>query len=90
MTLGLLPDLLGDWYHSHNNTAYNETEKRRVYIYSPTDALTDYKDVETHAAEAKRLGFHVALEKYENSAHVAHIRKDEGRYWEIVRKTIEG
>jgi hypothetical protein len=90
MALGLLPNSLRDWYKSHNNDAENRTEVRRVYIYSPADALIDFKDVETHAAEAKTKGFSVALEKYERSAHVAHLRKDESRYWEIVRRTMEG
>lgn len=90
MALGLLPNSLGDWYKSHNNDAGNAAEVRRVYIYSPTDTLTDYKDVETHAAEAKTKGFSPALEKYEGSAHVAHLRKDESRYWDIVRRTVEG
>ena len=62
---------------------------RRVYIYSSTDALTDYRDVETHAAEAETKGFSVALEKFKGSAHVAHQRKDESRYWDIVKRTIE-
>jgi hypothetical protein len=90
MALGLLPNSLEDWYKSHNNMVGNTTEMRRVYIYSPNDALTDYRDVESHAAEAKSKGFSVALEKYENSAHVAHLRKDESRYWKIVRRTLEG
>lgn len=90
MALGLLPNSLAGWYKSHNKHAGNTAEVRRVYIYSPTDSLTNYKDVETHAAEAKTQGFSVALEKYENSAHVAHLRKDESRYWETVRRTVEG
>ncbi|KAJ4294348.1 hypothetical protein N0V90_008038 [Kalmusia sp. IMI 367209] len=90
MSLGLLPDSLGNWSKSHNEDVGNTAEVRRVYIYSPTDALTDYKDVETHAAEAKAKGFSVALEKYEGSAHVAHLRKDETRYWDIVKRTMEG
>ncbi|KAH8772512.1 hypothetical protein F5883DRAFT_548785 [Diaporthe sp. PMI_573] len=90
MALGLLPNSLADWYKSHNNDPGNTAEVRRVYIYSSTDTLTDHKDVETHAAEAKGKGFSVALEKYEGSAHVAHIRKDETRYWDIVRRAMEG
>jgi hypothetical protein len=90
MALGFLPNSLGEWYRSHNNDAGNTAEVRRVYIYTPTDALIDYKDVEAHAAEAKTKGFSVAVEKYERSAHVAHVRKDEQRYWEIVRRTMEG
>jgi len=90
MALGLLPNSLRDWYKSHNNSPGNTAEVRRVYIYSSTDTLTDYKDVEAHATEAKAKGFSAALEEYEHSAHVSHLRKDESRYWEIVRKTMEG
>ncbi|KAH8166374.1 hypothetical protein CIB48_g1853 [Xylaria polymorpha] len=68
----------------------NAAEVRRVYIYSPGDALIDYRDVEAHAAEAESRGFSVALERYEGSAHVAHVRKDEGRYWEIVERIVAG
>ncbi|KAI1763345.1 hypothetical protein GGR53DRAFT_497719 [Hypoxylon sp. FL1150] len=89
IALGLLPDSLGDWGKAHNGTG-NAAEVRRAYIYSPSDALIDYKAVEAHAAEAKSKGFSVALERYEDSAHVAHLRKDEIRYWEVVRRTMEG
>jgi len=90
MALGLLPNLLADGFKSHNKDERNTTEMRRVYIYSPTDTLTDYEDVETHAAEAATKGFSVALEKFKGSAHVSHLRIDENRYWEIVKRTIEG
>jgi hypothetical protein len=89
MALGLLPNLLTDGYTSHNYHESNKTEMRRAYIYSAADALTDHKDVEAHAAEAESKGFATALEKYKGSAHVAHSRKDEERYWEIVKRTIE-
>ncbi|KAI1323765.1 hypothetical protein F5Y16DRAFT_403099 [Xylariaceae sp. FL0255] len=89
MALGLLPDSLGDWSKAHNETQ-NKTEMRRVYIYSASDELIGYEDVEAHAAEAKTKGFSVALEKYDGSAHVAHLRKDEARYWKIVRNIVEG
>ncbi|KAI6091640.1 hypothetical protein F4821DRAFT_188934 [Hypoxylon rubiginosum] len=85
---GFLPDSLSDWGKTHNDTG-NKNEVRRVYIYSPSDALIDYKAVEAHAAEAKSKGFSVVLERYEGSAHVAHLRKDESRYWEIVRRIME-
>ncbi|KAI2601821.1 hypothetical protein GGR54DRAFT_626797 [Hypoxylon sp. NC1633] len=88
MALGLLPDSLGDWGKAHNESG-NTAEMRRVYIYSPSDALIDYKAVEAHAADAQSKGFSVTLERYEGTAHVAHLRKDEGRYWEIVRRIME-
>lgn len=89
IALGLLHDSLGDWGKTHNDTG-NMAEVRRVYIYSPIDALVDYEAVEAHAADAKTKGFSAALEKFEGSAHVSHLRKDESRYWEIVRRIMEG
>ncbi|KAI0396314.1 hypothetical protein F5Y17DRAFT_115306 [Xylariaceae sp. FL0594] len=89
IALGLLPDRLADWGRTHNE-AGNGAEVRRVYIYSASDKLIDYKAVEAHAAEAKRRGFKVSMERFEGSAHVAHVRKDESRYWAIVRRIVEG
>ncbi|CAH0020755.1 unnamed protein product [Clonostachys rhizophaga] len=79
----------GDWAKAHNNKAV-ETEARRVYIYSGTDVLIDDKGVESHAADAEAKGFSVKLEKFQDSAHVTHARKDEHRYWEIVKRTWGG
>jgi pimeloyl-ACP methyl ester carboxylesterase len=90
MALGWLPNSLGNWYKSHNEDVGNSAEVRRVYIYSAADTLTDHKDVEMHATKARASGFSVALEKFEGSAHVAHLRKDETRYWDIVKRTVEG
>lgn len=89
MALGVLPDTLDNWYSSHNNHLGNTSEIRRVYIYSPTDTLIDYKDVELHAAEAKTKGFSVELVEYKDSAHVAHLRQDENRYWGSIAKAME-
>ncbi|KAI1114133.1 hypothetical protein F5Y14DRAFT_415577 [Nemania sp. NC0429] len=89
IALGLLPDSLSDWGKTHND-AGNTAELRRAYIYSAADALVDYKAVEAHAADAKTKGFSVTLEKFEGSAHVAHLRKDERRYWGIVKRIMEG
>ncbi|KAK7216186.1 hypothetical protein V2G26_004189 [Clonostachys chloroleuca] len=79
----------GDWAKAHSNKTV-ETEARHVYIYSDTDVLIDDKGVESHAADAEAKGFSVRLERFEDSAHVAHARKDEHRYWDIVKKTWGG
>ncbi|KAK5634240.1 hypothetical protein RRF57_009954 [Xylaria bambusicola] len=89
IALGLMPDWLSHWGKTHNDTN-NMAEMRRVYIYSPSDALINYKVVEAHAVEAKAKGFSILLERYEGSAHVAHVRKDDTRYWKIVRRLMEG
>lgn len=75
---------------SHNDRAANAAESRRAYIYSEEDALVDPRDVEEHAASAVRGGFVVAaVEKFAGSAHVAHVRADEARYWGVVKKAWE-
>ncbi|KAI1177718.1 hypothetical protein F4777DRAFT_541076 [Nemania sp. FL0916] len=95
IALGFSRDVLRDWGSTHNNNSSNgdggnAAEVRRVYIYSRSDALIDYRDVEAHAAEAESRGFSVALERYEGSAHVAHVRRDERRYWDIVERIVKG
>lgn len=70
------------------NTA--QAELRRTYVYGEGDKLVDWRDVEAHAAEAERKGFAVRREKFEGSAHVAHVRVDPDRYWRVVTETWEG
>lgn len=74
---------------AHNVKAKNQTETRRTYIYSKEDKLVDYKDIEEHAAQARERGYQVTLEEFKGTAHVAHTRGDEARYWSIVRDTWE-
>ncbi|PSN69961.1 hypothetical protein BS50DRAFT_301432 [Corynespora cassiicola Philippines] len=89
VALGLIHNSVGSWYKSHNEDVGNTAEIRRVYIYSASDAITEYKDVEAHAVEAKTRGFSVSMEKYEGSAHVSHVRKDADRYRDIVKRIMK-
>ena len=61
---------------------------RRCYIYSDTDDLINYKDVETHAADAERNDWTVYKEEFEGAAHVGHMRADPIRYWSIVKSLL--
>lgn len=90
ISLGILPNSLDDWGRAHKDHAGNRAEVRRAYIYSRADALIDYRSVENHAADAGAKGFDVSLEEYNGSAHVSHLRKDEARYWDIVRRVVVG
>ncbi|KAK9234236.1 hypothetical protein V1525DRAFT_459583 [Lipomyces kononenkoae] len=88
IVLGIRPDWLAVWGRTHND-AKRKLEVRRTYIYSETDTLVGYKDIETHANAATSHGFEVRMETFEGSAHVSHARKDENRYWAVVRDTWE-
>ena len=61
----------------------------RCYIYSETDALVDWKDVESHGRDAEQKGWIVLREKYDDSPHVGHMRTDVARYWKAVETVIQ-
>lgn len=90
ISLSVVPNSLDDWGRAHNDHEGNGAKVRRAYIYSRADALIYYRSVESHAADARAKGFDVLLEKYDGSAYVSHLRKDEARYWEIVRTVVVG
>lgn len=65
----------------------------RMYIYSDTDELIPWRDVEEHAEQAQRALKNtvaggvpiVRKEKFEGSKHVSHAVVDPERYWRIVQ-----
>lgn len=77
-------------YSASHNDPVRVREARRAYIYSEEDELVGADAVEDHAAEAEAKGFKVRTERFAGSKHVAHVRLDETRYWEVVEQTWEG
>ena len=72
----------------HNDRALAR-QTNRSYIYSREDVMVDWRHVEEHAREATARGIPSRMERYEGSAHVAHMRSDPDRYWKIVTETWE-
>lgn len=70
------------------NSARNIPHKTaRLYVYSSSDKLIYWKDVETHAEEARNKGYaNIILERFDGSSHVSHLRLDPSRYWNAVWK----
>lgn len=58
----------------------------RLYICSKTDEVTAVEPILAHVDEARRAGFDVRSEVYENSPHVSHARIDPERYWGAVQQ----
>lgn len=58
----------------------------RLYLASPADKMTRFAQVQAHMEEAKRAGFDVRAEVFEDSGHVAHARVDPARYWAAINK----
>ncbi|KAF8151945.1 hypothetical protein K438DRAFT_1943420 [Mycena galopus ATCC 62051] len=58
----------------------------RLYIYSKEDQIVQAASVEEHVAEARELGLSTDVEVFHGSSHVAHLRADPVRYWDVITK----
>ncbi|KAI1136505.1 DUF829-domain-containing protein [Hypoxylon sp. FL0543] len=58
----------------------------RLYIYSKADDLIWWEDVEAQAATAKSRGYTTALERFDDSPHVGHMRMHRDRYWGAIER----
>lgn len=56
----------------------------RTYVYSKTDALISFEDVEEHAEESASVGIAVQKVRFEASSHCNHIKEGEEKYWKAV------
>ena len=57
----------------------------RMYLYSTADVVIPFREVEGHAAGARRAGFPVRMVNFETSAHVSHARDYPEKYWSAVQ-----
>ncbi|KAH8590611.1 hypothetical protein B0O99DRAFT_598866 [Bisporella sp. PMI_857] len=64
-----------------NDPSLVDPGAKRMYVYSNTDALVGWRDVERHAKEASEKGVYVELVKMEDSKHVQHVLKHWDVYW---------
>ena len=80
-----IPDPIERLRRTLNSQAAMQAETKRCYVYSETDPMVGWRDVEDHAREAAERGANVRREKFEGSGHCAHVRVGGGaRYWMIV------
>ena len=71
-----------------NNPRLVDVRARRCYIYSKTDDLVGWRDVEDHADDAEARGWNVRKEEFKGSRHVAHVTIHEERYWRTVKSVF--
>lgn len=94
--LGLVYRALGkrnviqDIRHGLNDEQLVRREARRAYVFGEGDTVVGAKDIKEHAVEAEQLGYNVKKERFDGTAHVAHVRGGEQRYWEIVEDAWTG
>jgi len=72
--------------NSLTNPALFPLDATRVYMYSKSDKMVMWKDVEAHVIDAHKKGWAVTSELFENSPHVGHLMVDSGRYWDAVKE----
>ncbi len=81
---------LGDLARGANNAAIFGTAVRRLYLYSESDQMTDWRFVEEHLALAKEKGFDARGEMIPGGSHCALIRGDSVKYWRSIERFWKG
>lgn len=61
----------------------------RLYLYSKSDDIIAAADIEEHAADAVEKGYGVAMELFEGTGHVGHMRAFPEKYWGAISKGWE-
>ena len=72
-----------------NDPAYLDTTGRRLYIFSQEDPMVDWRDVVSHAEDAKSKGYESEMEIFKGSGHCSHMLLDGQKYWGLVKQTWE-
>ena len=77
------------WYDLNdvsNDLQLVNQNARRLYVYSKTDELVDWRNIMEHASDARAKGYRVQIEEFVNSKHVAHVLVDRNRYWDLIKQ----
>ena len=69
-----------------NDPQFSPLDARRCYVYSKSDKLVRWEDIEEHTDEAERRGYDVTREKFDASEHVSHMKMDRVKYWSAMEQ----
>lgn len=69
-----------------NDASVIDLKAAKGFVFSKSDQMVRYQDVEAHAEEAEILGWCVLKEFFEETGHARHMLADEERYWAFVNK----
>ena len=65
------------------------TSAQRLFLYSTTDEMVGWQDVEDSVARWRRAGCSCTTEMFDKSPHVGHMRIDPERYWNAIAEAWE-
>lgn len=72
----------------------NENKKSKFgsscYLYSKSDQMVDWSDIQNHAAEARSKGWDVEEIVFEGSNHCGHFQVEEQRYVDAMERMWRG
>ena len=83
-TLTWQTDPLGYAFGGLNDPALVQRRGLRLYVFSKSDPITDWRWVAKHAEEARDRGYEVRELEVTGSGHVAHAKTDPKRYWKTI------
>lgn len=69
---------------------FSNPSAAKLYLYSKADDIISWEDIEEHAADAVSKGYDVALEMFEDSPHVEHMRLHTEQYWGAISSRWKG
>ena len=61
-------------------------EAPRLYIYSLTDYIVTWQEIEEHIGDAHKSGYKVDTEKFSDTSHAGHLIGNDERYWGCVKR----
>jgi hypothetical protein len=66
---------------------YFDLNAPRCYMYSKSDALIAWQDIQEHATNSAQIGLPVTIVMFDGSGHVGHARREPEQYWDTVMDT---
>lgn len=78
------PNVVASLRQRLNDTLLFSTRSSRVYLCSSTDLMVPLEDVVEHYESARTVGYDAKLVEFDRSAHVSHVLKDPGLYWNAI------
>ncbi|PWY90580.1 hypothetical protein BO94DRAFT_593481, partial [Aspergillus sclerotioniger CBS 115572] len=87
-TVGLMRSI-DDYRVDLNDPRFFGTEARRLYLYSLTDDMIPWVDVEGHMNDARQKGYSVMGVSFEDSRHCGLVMGNELRYWNAIQRAWE-
>lgn len=69
-----------------NTPALFRCDAPRLYLYSKSDYIISWRDIEEHIGEAQSAGYKVDTEMFLDTPHAGHLKGNDEQYWGCVKR----